>query len=244
VTEDHERIVPNLAAYVLGSLEAHERDDVEAHLETCASCPGLVAEYRAVVGLMPAGLEPIAPPGAAWSAIQLAARARRPAHRSARSMVANWLHVARWPAVAAAAAILVIWNVTLQQELTRRAPGPAPGPEIEALSRRPGRIVILQGTGKPGANARIFVAVDGGGHLAVSGLDLLPRGRIYLLWFIRREAPPLAAAMFTVDATGRAWAKVEVPGTLDDVSAIVVTDESTGGTAPTGRPLLEAQPWR
>jgi anti-sigma-K factor RskA len=245
VTEDHEGIVPNLAAYVLGSLEAQERDGVEAHLETCASCAGLVAEYRAVVGLMPAGLEPVAPPEAAWSAIQVAARVRRPAHRSAApSMLANWLAVARWPAVAVAATILVVWNVTLQRELTRRAPGPAPGPEVEALSRRPGRIVILQGTGKPGANARIFVAVDGGGHLAVSGLDVLPRGRTYQLWFMRREAPPFAAATFTVDATGRAWAKVDVPGTLDDASVIVVTDEPTGGTVPTGRPLLEAQPWR
>jgi anti-sigma factor RsiW len=245
VTEEHDRIIQNLAAYALGSLETQERDGVEAHLGTCASCAGVVAEYRAVVGLMPAGLEPVAPPEAAWSAIQAAARARRPAHRSpAPSMLANWLHVARWPAVAVAVAMLLLWNVTLQRELTRRAPGPAPGPEVEALSRRPGRIVILQGTGKPGANARIFVAVDGGGHLAVSGLDALPRGRTYQLWFMRREAPPLAAATFRVDVTGRAWAKVAVPDTLHDVSAIVVTDEPTGGAAPTGRPLLEAQPWR
>jgi hypothetical protein len=141
----------------------------------CETCAGLVTEYRAVVGLVPAGLEPVAPPEAAWGAIQAAARARR--RSGAPSMLGNWLRVARWPAVAVAVAVLVAWNVTLQRELTRRAPGPAPGPEVEALSRRPGRIVILQGTGKPGASARIFVAVDGGGHLAVSGLDPLPQGR-------------------------------------------------------------------
>jgi anti-sigma-K factor RskA len=241
VTEEHERIIPNLAAYVLGSLETQERDGVEAHLGTCASCAGLVAEYRAVVALMPAGLEPVAPPAAAWSAIQAAARARR----TAPSLFSNWLRLSRWPAIAVAAAILVIWNVTLQRELTRRAPGPAPGPEVEALSRRPGRLVILQGTGKPGANARIFVAVDGGGHLAVSGLLPLPRQRTYQLWFMRTGAPAVSGATFGVDPYGRAWVKVTVPASLDDVHAIVITEEhAPGGSSPTGSHLLDSLPWR
>ena len=140
--------------------------------------------------------------------------------------------------------VFIVCNVILERELTRRAPGPAPGPEVEALSRRPGRIVILQGTGKPGASARIFVAVDGGGHLAVSGLASLPPDRTYQLWFGRRGAAALSGATFRADGYGRAWAKVAVPATLDDVSSIVVTEEpALGSVAPTGTRLLEATAW-
>ena len=160
-------------------------------------------------------------------------------------MLSNWFRVARWPAAAALVALLLVWNVTLERELTRRAPGPAPGPEVEALSRRPGRIVILQGTGTPGASARIFVAVDGGGHLAVSGLATLPPDRAYQLWFVRSAAPAVSGATFRADGYGRAWAKVAVPTSLDDVRSIVVTEEpAQGSVAPTGTHLLTATAWK
>ena len=156
------------------------------------------------------------------------------------------LRMARWPALAALVASLVIWNVLLQQELTRRAPGPAPGPEVEALARRPGKVIILGGTGKPGASARLFVAADGGhGHLAIAGLGPLPQERTYQLWFIRAGASSISGATFTVGPHGRAWVKAAVPASLDDVRAIAITEEPTpGSAAPTGRHLLDAQPWR
>ena len=246
MTVEHERFVEDLAAYVLESLEAEEYLRVEAHVRTCTTCTRLVAEYRAVVGMMPAGLEPVAPPQAAWRAIRASARDRRSARRWAPvTTMSSWLRVARWPAAVALVTLLVVWNVVLQRELTRRAPGPAPGPEVEALSRRPGRIVILQGTGRPGASARIFVAVDGGGHLAVSGLASLPPNRTYQLWFVRSGAPAVSGATFRADGYGRAWAKVAVPASLEDVRSIVVTEESAqGSSTPTGQPLLAAQPLR
>jgi anti-sigma-K factor RskA len=247
VTEEHESYIENLAAYVLESLEGPDRARVENHVATCATCAGRVAEYRAVVGALPIGLDPVAPPPAAWVTIQAAARehrsrARRP---SSRTFVPAWLRAVKWPAVAALAASLLVWNVMLQGELTRRAPGPARGPEVEALSRRPGRIVILTGTGKPGASARIFVAVDGGGHLAISGLNPLPRERTYQLWFVRTNAPAVTGATFNVDSRGVAWAKVTVPAALEGVQAIIVTEEPVPGSmAPTGPYLLNALPWQ
>lgn len=157
-----------------------------------------------------------------------------------------WLRMAKWPALAALVASLVVWNVSLQQELTRRAPGPAPGPEVEALARRPGKVIILGGTGQPGASARLFVAADGGhGHLAIAGLSPLPRERTYQLWFIRAGASSISGATFTVGPLGRAWVKAAVPASLDDVRAIAITEEpAPGSAAPTGRHLLDAQPWR
>jgi len=248
VTDEHQRLVEDLAAYVLESLETAERVRVETHVANCLSCASLLGEYRAVVGALPLGLDPLAPPQAAWAAIRAGAREQRPRARAWVSVVSrsDWLRLARWPALAALVAALVVWNVTLQRELARHAPGPAPGPEVEALSRRPGRVVILAGTGEPGASARLFVAADGGhGHLAISGLNAVPRERTYQLWFFRTDTPPVSGAMFRVDARGLAWAKVTVPASFDEVRAIAVTEEpAPGSAAPTGRHLLDARPWR
>ena len=147
-----------------------------------------------------------------------------------------------WPVLTALVASLLVWNIVLQRELTR---GPTPGPEVEALSRRPGRLVIMAGTGRPGASARLFVAVDGGGHLAISGLPPLPRERTYQLWFIRTGTSPVTGGTFRVDARGLAWVKATVPASLDEVRAIAVTEEPVPGSgSPTGPHLLEATTWR
>ena len=236
----------HLAGYVLGALEGPEKIRLETHVATCATCASVLAQYRAVVSTLPMGLDPVTPPPEAWAAIRAEARRRRlPVLEGAGTRVRpNW-RWAMWPVLTTLVASLLVWNVVLQRELTRRAPGPAPGPEVEALSRRSGRLVILAGTGQPGASARLFVAVDGGGHLAISGLTPLPRERTYQLWFIRTAASAVTGGTFRVDARGLAWVKATVPASLDEVRAIAVTEEpAPGSVSPTGHHLLEAKTWR
>lgn len=162
--------------------------------------------------------------------------------RPTTSALARWGRASRWPAVAALVASLMVWNVVLERQLTRRPPGP----EVEALSRRPGRLVILQGRERPAATARIFVAVDGHhGHMAISGLSPLPREPTYQLWFVPKAAAAESAATFAVDARGRAWVTIAVARSLDDMRTILVTEEAApGSVAPTGTPLLAADTWR
>ena len=242
MTDEH--VLEDLAAYALGSLEDPDRARVEAHLASCTTCAHTLEQYRGVVGVLPLGLAPVTPPPAAWPTVLSAVRAgRAPARQSRGASLTGWLRMARWPAVAAVVALLLVWNVTLQRELARRAPGPAPGPEVEALSRRPGRVVILTGTGVAGASARLFVASDGGhGHLAISGLKRLPHDRIYQLWFMRPGAATVSGATFDVDAYQRAWVEVTVPAEFGEVRGVIVTEEpAPGSAAPTGHQLLEAQ---
>lgn len=247
VTEESAHSTESLAAYALGALEASEGLRVETHVATCPTCSSVLAQYRAVVGALPMGLDPVAPPPEAWATIRAEAQRRRPPLREEASTRArpHWRR-ALWPALTALVASLLVWNVVLQRELTRREPGPAPGPEVEALSRRPGRLVILAGTGRPGASARLFVAADGGpGHLAISGLNSLPRTRTYQLWFLRSNASPTTGGAFTVNSRGLAWAKITFPVALEDVRAITVTEEpAPGSEAPTGHHLLKAEAWR
>jgi len=237
VIDGRDHLDDELAAYALGSLDASERADVETHIASCSACKARLAEYQTVASVLPLGLEPVAPPPEAWTRIVVATRARR-------RRPSQWLAAAKWPAIAALFALVIFWNVALERELSRRSPGPAPGPDVEALSRRPGRVIILAGTGAPASSARIFAAVDGGGHLAVSGLTTLPRDRAYQLWFVRSGAPATSGAIFIVGRSGRAWVKVTTPASLDDVRNIVVTEgPASGSPAPTGRELLVARPW-
>ncbi len=49
----------DVAAYSLGLLEASDREDFEAHLAQCPSCPSELADFAAMADLF-AGLEPVA----------------------------------------------------------------------------------------------------------------------------------------------------------------------------------------
>lgn len=232
----------DLAAYALECLEGTERRRVEVHVAACALCGHRLQEYRAVVSTLPAALPVELPPAAAWNAIRAAVKRQRNGRRPGMAPLAHWWRLLRWPAVVAAMASLLVWNVVLEWRFAH----PPYGPEVEALSRRPGRMVIFAGAGTPSANARLFVALDGGhGHLAISGLKQLPAGRTYQLWFFRDAAPAVTGATFNVDTRGHAWVKVAVPEPFDDTRAIAVTEEvAPGSTTPTGRHLLDARPWR
>lgn len=245
MTEEAVHPTENLAGYALGVLEGPEGMDVETHVATCGTCARVLAQYRAVVSTLPIGLDPVTPPSGAWAAIRAEARRRRPPARECAGIgVPKWRR-AMWPVLTTLVVSVLVWNVVLQRELTRRAPGPTPGPEVEALSRRPGRLVILAGTGRPEASARLFVAVDGGGHLAISGLTPLPRGRTYQLWFIGTGASAVTGGTFSVDPRGLAWVKATVPASFDEVRGIAVTEEpAPGSVSPTGQHLLEATTWR
>jgi anti-sigma factor RsiW len=228
----------DLAAYALGSLDATDRRRVESHLADCARCANEVREYRDVVGFMSMSLPRAAAPSHAWSVIEAATRRTV---RPARSSWRDWRRAAV-SALGLIAASLLVWNVALQRELTRYASGP----QVEALARRPGRMVILTAVAAGAGSARLFVAGDGGhGHMAVAGLPVLPPGRTYQLWFLLGDASARSAAVFAVDTRGRAWAIVDPPAPLEQTHALLVTEEAApGNTAPQGTRVLQATSWR
>lgn len=242
MTEDHQQLQEHVAAYALNSLEEPERARMEAHVGTCERCTSRLDEYRAVLGSLPIGLEPSEPPAEAWTAIHAAARRRRPARGRMERIIPTTWRWATWPLAVGLAAGMLAWNVWLLREISVRPPGP----DVEALARRPGRLVILTGTGVRGASARLLIAVDGRhGHLAIAGLRPLPPGRTYQLWFVPASATPVTGGTFVVDAGGRAWVSITVPISLDDAHVIAITEEpSSGSSAPTSDYLVEAHTWR
>jgi hypothetical protein len=69
-----------------------------------------------------------------------------------------------------------------------------------------------------------------------------PSGRIYQVWLKRpgRDPEP-TSVLWSTRSDGSA--EVAVPGSLDGVEAVLVTDEPAGGSAaPTKPPVISAEP--
>jgi hypothetical protein len=88
-------------------------------------------------------------------------------------------------------------------------------------------------------NAQLQIT-GGRGDLVVHRLPPLPAGRIYEMWVQRGSAAPTpTGTLFSTRADGSA--NVGVPGSLNGVSRVMVTQEPAGGTlAPTSAPVIVA----
>jgi len=100
-------------------------------------------------------------------------------------------------------------------------------------------VVELRGAG-PGAEAtaRLIWNDKAGGDLLVANLPPAPAGKAYELWTLGGPAPR-PAAVFQVDASGRAVQRVEPAA---GASGFAVTLEPAAGSpAPTGPVVLAAR---
>ena len=95
----------------------------------------------------------------------------------------------------------------------------------------------------PGATVQLEVNGEEG-RLMARGLPAPPNGRVYQVWLKRDgHAPEPTAALFMPSRDGAATASV--PGSMEGVDQVMVTDEPDGGSPqPTGdaagrrRPLV------
>jgi anti-sigma factor RsiW len=208
------------AAYVLGALEPAEADAFRRHLAECEACRDEVAAYEQVTEVMPAGSESYELPGGLRRRVMHEVRATpkpagttRPAVRAPRS----------WRPLTALAGALAVVIVAAIVAIALSAGGSGTR-TIEASA----------------GNAELRIT-GGHGDLIVQRLPQLPAGRIYQMWVQRGNGPPApTGTLFSVSAGGTA--AVGVPGSLDGVSAVMVTEEPAGGTpAPTTAPLIIAR---
>ena len=211
----------DVAAYVLGALEPDEAEAFRRHLADCAECREEVAGFEQVTEALPprgAALRGAEGPPPARHAARSARRRR--AHRApAGSRPSRWASrpLLAWSGALAAVLVAVIVAVALSS------------------GGSSGHAVIQASAG----NAELRVT-GGHGDLVVHRLPQLPAGRIYEMWVQRGSAPPVpTGTLFGVTSSGTA--AVGVPGSLDGVSAVMVTQEPAGGSpAPTTAPLIVA----
>ena len=233
-SDAHERYEDELAAYMLGSLEAGETAAFEEHLATCRRCQERERWLRASVDVLPASVEQVEPPPAlrarlmdvVWEEAGASQDATRPRHsaRAARGPRA-WLgSLALRPATALAATVLI---------LAAGVAGYAIGTDESGTTK-----IAATGTSAAPQTTGTLVRSGDVGVLRVANLPQR-QSRVYEVWLVQ-NGKPLPSTLFQVkrDGTGAAG----IPKGLDDSTQMMVTSEPAGGSEqPTTQPLLSAR---
>ena len=236
----HEHWHDATGAYVLGALDEVERAAFEEHLSGCPACREEVELLLPAAQALPVSVDPVDPPPALKARIMaevereaslLAAAGpeadrpggwdRRPERRRRRFP----LRIPRLVPAAVAAALLVV--------------GIAIGVGANALRGEPERTIAAKVSGAPGASLEVELSGHEG-RLMGRGLPAPPSGRVYQVWLKRDgHAPEPTAALFVPSRDGAATASV--PGSMDGVDQVMITDEPDGGSPqPTGDLLAVA----
>jgi anti-sigma factor RsiW len=227
--------IDDAASYVLRATSDDERQAYEQHLAGCAACSEKVAELSFVGdALLRAVPQMNAPPeirGRVMAVVRAEAEllqaAGPQADRPERARPAGrrrWLPSLRPLELAALASAAL-----------------AVGVGGGALLGGDGATrTVAAKVATPGAKAQVRLSPDGA-TLVVAGMKAPPENRVYQVW-LRRGAgrtPEPTNALFSVSRDGRA--SVDVPGDLEGVDAVLVTDEPVGGSKlPTRAPVITA----
>jgi anti-sigma-K factor RskA len=235
----HDAWADSVGAYLLGALPPDELDAFEAHLRDCPQCRSDVEELRVAADALPVSVAPVAPPPALKDRIMavveseaelLAAAGRRadvpepspkPPRRPRRGF-GGWL-LRPGVALACAAVLLVGGGVA----------------GIVLSGGDDARTVVASAT-DPRAEVKLEIH-DDGATLVARDMPPPPQGRIYQVWLKRPGSDPEpTSVLWSTRADGSA--EVAVPGSLEGVEAVLVTDEPEGGSdVPSKAPVITAE---
>lgn len=244
---------PQLAAYALGETDADT--DMLAHLAGCPACQRDLRAYIQIARVLPYDAPDVAPSPGLRERILAAATAAEPAPaapppvisppaaRPAPSGPRRWRMPALWPALAFAAAMVVVllgWNLSLQNQLDAQTG------QI-AASRENWRTMIVllndpavhwypvggdQAQGHFWANPRGDVAC-----LVAQRLPALDRNQVYQVWLLRGTKRTSGGVFEARDGDG--WILIRPGELMANYDAVGVTVEPRGGSAaPTGQTVL------
>jgi Anti-sigma-K factor rskA len=221
------------AAYVLSALEEREGELFREHLSGCPVCREEVAQLQAVADSLALGVAPAKAPQGLHARIMATVHAEadllRAAGHEADTVPAPRHSKRVWrlaPALASALALgvgLLVGALAINTGSSERTE------VIRALVATPGHRATAE-LRKVGSHL----------DLVVVGLPAPPPGRIYEVWLERgAQAPEPTDALFSVTKAGSG--SVGVPGNLQGVSKVLVTDEPLGGSLkPTRNPVIVA----
>ena len=242
VANDHDRWADSLGSWLLGALPEDEVDGFRTHLAGCATCRADAESLRVAVDALPASAPPATPPPALKGRV-IAVVEREAALLHAAGPEADRAHAPRRrrrrrlprladpslrPALAVPLVLLLLVIGGGAALLGRSA--------LDSGSR----VVVARVSPQTGG-ARVSLEVDGDrARLVGKGLPAPPPGRVYQVWLDRGGASPEpTSALFSTRRDGSA--SVDVPGSIDGVRTVMVTDEPAGGSAkPTGRIIVTA----
>lgn len=210
--------VGDAAAYALGALEAVEAEAFERHLADCERCAEELARYSHVVDALAMSAPQYPVPSGLRRRLMRGVRSEPRLGRASNGRP-RWAPMALGTAVAVGLAVAVLAITTLV---------PGGSSRVRVLNAR-----VLSSTG----SAQVRLA-GGRAELIVRHFPAPAAGDVYEVWLERGgRAPEPTRALFGVSAGGAG--EVGVPGALQGVQAIMVTEEPAGGSlVPTHPPVI------
>jgi len=236
-----QQIEEMLAAFALDALEIDEREQVEAHLETCETCRLALAEYQTVSEGLMAALPPAQPP--AWIRTQLLVQTAPNPQKEDwgarwRTLIPQVLSITAVVAVL----VLVIFNVSLyrrtnqllqtQEQMTQQ--NQAYQTAFALLTYPNSQVAVID-------DGKIYgtLVYDPYGQVAVLnvwGLDDLPQEQAYQVWLIEPDETRTSGGVFqSSDELGYVSFIIESHIPFNSFVGVGVTIEPEGGSpGPTG----------
>jgi anti-sigma factor RsiW len=242
-------------AWVLGALPEDEAERFREHLAGCEICKREVAELQMVADTLPLAAVQVAPPPQLKARLMAAVQAEAAAagivaeaepappaeapapataerRREKRPREGSWwrrpLLALRPLPAALGAVVLLALGIGLGTLLSSGSSERTVQAQVVAPSAS-------------GARASLTIGGDDQATLTVKDFPSPPRGRVYQVWLKRpgNAAPEPTDALFDVRDGS---ATVDVPGGVEGVDQVLVTDEPNGGSpAPTRSPVIVAQ---
>jgi anti-sigma-K factor RskA len=224
----------DVGAYLLGALSDAERAAFEAEMERSPALREEVDYLRVAADALPASAPQMAPPPdlkdrimAVVDAEAALLNAAHPEPRRRRRTLAvlkpGWWSLRPGLALAMTLLVLVVG---------------AGGGLLASSALDDDERVIVAAVG----DATLIERESGHSTLTVRNLEAPGFRRVYQVWLKHEGRPPVPTdALFSTSAGGTA--SVDVPGSLDEVEAVMVTNEPEGGSeAPTTEPVIIARP--
>jgi anti-sigma factor RsiW len=227
-TRGHEEQVENVGAYALGALPDLEAQVFERHLMGCTPCQDELQRLNEAANALPRSVTPYAAPPSLKEELMSVVReeASRSQSKPARERRSWWPQMRPAFAMAAAALLAALAVIGFSRDS-------GDGDTRTVAAEVDERVV-------PSGSASLVIAAgDDGAALHVEDMPDPGRGKVYEVW-VQRGEDVVPVSIFSVDANGDGVAAV--PGSLDDVKAVMVTREKAGGaTAPTGEPVMSVE---
>jgi anti-sigma-K factor RskA len=255
------------AAYVLGALDAGERQAFESHLRTCPVCAGEVRSLQRVTDALSRSVPERTPRPELRTRVLSTVTGKsetREQQISRRNYSAVWLPLAAGIILVAAlggyARVLQgrVSNLEARLDVAERRAATAEQATLEARRAADGARTVLAVLAapdltrvdlaglkpSPSAAARALWSRNRGMVFTVSGLPAAPAGRVYQVWVVTGPAP-VSAGLLDLDRSGTATAFFQTPPDIAAPVAVAVTLEPAGGVpAPTGEMYLIGKPGR
>ncbi len=241
---DHE-FEDMLGGYVLGALAPEDHRRVEAHLESCKNCRGILASYKSLADGLLYAPDPRLPPKSLRARLlkQLSGSSELPSWRRAIQGVP-----ATGYALALGLIILLSANIgflfqaqrLMDQGQYALAQQQAGQTAVAIASYPSSKVAVIEEDGVRGTF--VYDPDLPLGVLYVWGLQPPTADQAYQTWLIDAEGQRLSGGLLTFSADpGYGWLMIEAPTPMSEFRSLGVTLEPAGGSpAPTGPRILGA----